>query len=144
MSKTPFRRPVFLRHPSEMLLRKHKRLKVVRPLYVMPESPMHWFKTFFHHHRNELGMKQSDIDLCLLFQMNNECLPGLTDSRVDDTISANTSSFLEEEEKASVEFLNKGKEEISGTPVRFNIADNYHKGNDTFIQQQSYITEIRK
>lgn len=52
MPKTPLRRPVYLRPPPEMGLPKGFVLKVVKPLYGMPESPIHWFKTytdFFTH-----------------------------------------------------------------------------------------------
>ena len=45
MSKTPLRRPVYLRAPKEMKLNKGNVLKLIKPLYGMPESPIPWFKT---------------------------------------------------------------------------------------------------
>ena len=42
-------------------------LKVVKPLYGIPEAGNHWFKTYHSHHLNELAMEQSTYDPCLLY-----------------------------------------------------------------------------
>ena len=42
-------------------------LKVVKPLYGVPEAGNHWFKTYHSHHLKELSMEQSTYDPCLLY-----------------------------------------------------------------------------
>jgi hypothetical protein len=37
-------------------------LKVVRPLYGIPEAGNHWFRTYHSHHIEHLGMNQSTYD----------------------------------------------------------------------------------
>jgi len=70
-SKTPLRRPVYLRPPADMKLEKGKVLKVVKPLYGMPEAPIHWFKTYLDYHRDGLEMVQVPTDPCLLYHRRN-------------------------------------------------------------------------
>lgn len=50
--------PVYMQPLKEMPVPAGKILKVVKPLYVMPESPMHWYKTYLAYHRIQLGMEQ--------------------------------------------------------------------------------------
>ena len=57
MTKTPLRRPMYMRAPSEFKLQKGKVLKVMRPLYSMPESLMHWYTTYKNYHREKLQME---------------------------------------------------------------------------------------
>jgi len=42
-------------------------LKVLRPLYNVPESGNHWFKTYYSHYVRELKIKQSTYDPYLLY-----------------------------------------------------------------------------
>lgn len=41
MSQTPLCRPVYMKPPKKMGLRKDKLLKVLKPAYKIPEPPMH-------------------------------------------------------------------------------------------------------
>uniref|UniRef100_A0A093UYI9 Transposon Ty1-NL2 Gag-Pol polyprotein n=1 Tax=Talaromyces marneffei PM1 TaxID=1077442 RepID=A0A093UYI9_TALMA len=41
-------------------------LKVVRPLYGIPEAGNHWFRTYHNHHTEKLNMETSTYDPCLL------------------------------------------------------------------------------
>lgn len=67
-SHTTLRRAAYMRPPKEMGLLPNKVLKVLKPLYGMPESPMHWYSTYVGHHRNHLHMKQVPPDPCLMFK----------------------------------------------------------------------------
>ena len=62
MSKTTLRRPFCLRGPSEMEVPKGMVLIVIQSLYGMPESPLHWFKTYSDYYRQKLGMKQFSMN----------------------------------------------------------------------------------
>lgn len=77
MSQTPLRRLVYLKAPSIMGLEKEKVLKVVRPLYGMPESPMHWFKTYLEYHKEKLGMGHSELDPCFLYKLKMNSFVGI-------------------------------------------------------------------
>ena len=52
-------------------------LKVVKPLYGVPEAGNHWFKTYHTHHVEQLGMTQSTYDLCLLYSRDPFGIVGL-------------------------------------------------------------------
>jgi hypothetical protein len=41
-------------------------MRVIRPLYGIAESGVHWWTTYQNHHRNLLGMMTSSFDPCLL------------------------------------------------------------------------------
>lgn len=144
MSKTTLRRPIYMKAPKEMKLEKGKIVKVVRPVYGMPESPMHWFKTYIDYHKNTLSMSQSKLDPCLLYRSNEEGVNGIIGIQVDDTICAGTSSFLDEEKLRSKEFPSKGKETISSTAVRFNGVELQLSKNGIVMKQENYINEIDK
>ena len=92
-STTTLRRPVYMRAPKEMGLPPGKVLQVLKPLYGMPESPMHWYTTYAGHHKEKMGMEQLPIDACLMYKRNNDTLEGLLGLQVDDTLYAGTLEF---------------------------------------------------
>lgn len=59
-------RDVFIKAPSELNLPIDTVLKVVRPLYGIPESELHWYLTYLDHHTVRLKMKRTTIDPCML------------------------------------------------------------------------------
>ncbi len=84
VSQTPLRRSVHLK-PSEMQFGKGKVLKVIRPLYGMPESLIHWFKAYSDYHRQKLGMTPSRVDRCLLYDVEGNSPTGIIGLQVGDT-----------------------------------------------------------
>lgn len=70
-----------------MGLKSDEVLIVVKPLYGVPESGLHWFLTYQDHHVNNLGMKSTIIDNCVLYKRNETHLEGMTALQVDDSIS---------------------------------------------------------
>lgn len=62
----------FIHPPIEMGLRVSKILKVVKPLYGIPESGVHWYLTCMEHHNSNLGMHWSWADPCLLHRQNGK------------------------------------------------------------------------
>lgn len=77
MSRTPFCRPVYTKPPTEMVPPKDKLLKIIRPVYEMPKSPMHWIKTFFDYGTEKLIMLQTSLDPCLMYASSKDRLDSI-------------------------------------------------------------------
>jgi hypothetical protein len=95
-------------------------LKVVKPLYGVPEAGNHWFKTYHSHHLKELNMDQSTFDPCLLY--SNEPF-GLVGLQTDDTLFLGDMEFAtaEQDNLEKAQFLAKEREHLSiDKPIKFN------------------------
>lgn len=73
-------------------------LKVVRPLYGIPESGMNWDLTYIDHHLGHLGMERPTVDSCLLYKRSDTRLQGLIILQVDDSLGIGSDKFLREQE----------------------------------------------
>jgi hypothetical protein len=71
-STTQLNRDFYIKPPYKLTdrigLPRDTILKVVKPLYGVPEAGNHWFKTYHTHHTVELGIEQSIYDPCLVYQ----------------------------------------------------------------------------
>jgi hypothetical protein len=77
-------------------------LKVLLPLYRVPEAGTHWFRTYHTHHTNKLKLQQSPYNSCLLFTTINGDVIHTKDTAVvglqtDDTLIACDISFKKQE-----------------------------------------------
>lgn len=112
----PLERPVYIKPPKEMGLSEDMVLLVVKPLYGIPESGLHWYMTYLEYHMDKLDMKRTTADPCVLVKRRNGKLSGLVALQVDDSLTLGDDAFLEEEEQSSGTF--KSKERIMlGTEV---------------------------
>jgi len=127
-----------------MKLEKGKVLKVLKPLYGMPESPMHWFKTYIDYHNSDMNMKPIELDPCLLYQKKSNKLCALLGLQVDDTLYAGTDEFMKEELKLSETFPSKGRTLIENRRVKFNGIDVRKTEYGFSIDQLNYISKIQK
>ncbi len=143
-SKSELRRPVYMRPPKEMQVPSGQVVKVVKPLYGVPESPMHWYTTYVEHNKTKLGMKQIPIDPCLMFSRTAGKLSGILALQVDDTLVAGNEEFREKEEEYSSEFPNKGATSVGKEPVRFNGIDITSDNGTISIAQKDYLESIPK
>lgn len=84
-------------------------LKVVKPLYWMPESPRYWWSTFLNHHVTVLSIKQSVLDPCLFFNVDDRNLSGVQGTLVDDTIATESELSVALEDDAAKRFEYKAK-----------------------------------
>ena len=123
-STTSLNRDFYIRPPSELLQRMGLEpdiiLRVVKPLYGVPEAGNHWFKTYHTHHTKELSMEQSTYDPCLLY--SNEPF-GVVGLQTDDTLFLADNEFAEQEQiqlqKAG--FLAKERERLTpNKDLKFN------------------------
>ena len=107
-STSTINREIFVKPPKELSLNNGELLKVVRPLYGLPEAGTHWYQTYSRHHVEKLRMQQSTFDPCLLMtagkqhshdiQGDKEKRIGIVGMQVDDSLIAGTTKFLKDEE----------------------------------------------
>ena len=123
-SNTQLNRDFFVRPPKELQqqlqLPMGSVLRVVKPLYGVPEAGNHWFNTYHNHHIQKLRMKQSTYDPCLLYTTEGFGLVGL---QTDDTIFLADEEFAtrEETELQKAKLLAKPREKLAqDCPIKFN------------------------
>jgi len=88
-STTPLARTIFAFPPRDLKgeLPPDTVLRIVKPLYGIPEAGTHWFNTYHRHHREKLHMQVSTFDPCLLYTDNPELgLFGVVGLQTDDTL----------------------------------------------------------
>lgn len=88
-------------------------LKVMEPLYGMPESGSHWSLTFFDHLINRLEMNRSTRDPCLLFKRGKRGLDWLITLQVDEPFGVGTPDFMASEEYALAPFKHHPRNALS-------------------------------
>lgn len=121
-SATNLNREFYVRPPRELSIEEDSILKVLKPLYGVPEAGNHWFKTYHSHHIDHLGMTQSTYDPCLLYNTQPFGIVGL---QTDDTLILADPKFADDEEKElhKAKFLSKEREKLTAdAPLKFNGA----------------------
>jgi hypothetical protein len=124
-STTLLNRDFYVRPPKEineiLQLGKNTILKVIKPLYGIPEAGNHWFNTYHRHHTEKLSMTESTFDPCLLYSHNIGF--GIVGLQTDDTLFLGDNAFATAEEVKLKEagFLAKEREKLTPTtPIKFN------------------------
>jgi hypothetical protein len=119
-------RDFYIKPPRELAtklnLEEGSVVKVLKPLYGVPESGNHWYKTYHSHHVKELSMEQSTYDPCLLYSNDPFGLVGL---QTDDTLFVGNDDFAEQEQVQLKKAKFKAKERERLTPdhdLKFNGA----------------------
>ena len=140
-STTNLNREFYVRPPLELSgqlgISINSVLKVVKPLYRVPEAGNHWFRTYHSHHIKNLGMDQSTYDPCLL-QCTADCF-GVVGLQTDDTLFLADDIFAtaEQIELQKAKFLAKDREQLTvNTPLKFNGSVIHLLPNDTITLTQ--------
>src|SRR6266568_8443983 len=110
-------------------------LKVVRPLYGIPEAGNHWFKTYYNHYIKELNMNQSTYDPCL-FHLNNPTNFKIIGLQMHNIfLLANLVFTVSEQKKIKkTKFLTKERKQLTlEHPIKF---------NKSIIQQQNHVITL--
>ena len=81
------------KYPADTIFR------VIKPLYGIAESGVHWFTTYQPHHIEKLDMSPSTYDPCLLITNGAKEEFGMVAMQTDDTLILGTRSFTAKEEK---------------------------------------------
>ncbi|CCE33822.1 uncharacterized protein CPUR_07750 [Claviceps purpurea 20.1] len=114
-------------------------MRVIRPLYGIPESGLHWFATYFRHHREKLRMTTSTYDPCLLLtEKGSDCF-GIIGMQTDDTLGLSDRAFSEREETElrNADFDAKPKQILSTeSPLIFNGCIIVKNDDDTITVKQ--------
>ncbi len=55
-SDTGLRRSIYMHPPKELNLKKDMVLTILKPLYGLPESSLHWFNCYSKHHKEKLNL----------------------------------------------------------------------------------------
>lgn len=95
-------------------------MKVVKPLYGVPEAGAHWFNTYHNHHTKKLFMKISTYDPCPLYT-NDEGF-GVVGLQTDDSLILTNEIFAAEEEKhlKKEKLMAKDRERLTiDQPIKF-------------------------
>jgi len=70
-SNTYLSRDIFIRLPLELNLQLGTILRVIKPLYRVPEAGNHWFKTYYQYHVSKLKIEQLTYNPYLLYSPSN-------------------------------------------------------------------------
>ncbi|POS88265.1 hypothetical protein EPUL_000613 [Erysiphe pulchra] len=99
-SRTQLIRDFYIKPSIELGLKKDTLLKVVKPLYGIPEAGNHWFNAYHKLHKEGLNMSPSTYDHCLLYKTNPiNILVGITGMQTNDTLTSATDKFAALEQK---------------------------------------------
>lgn len=98
-------------------------MKVIKPLYGVPEAGAHWFNIYHTYHINKLSMMESTYDSCLLYMVGSNKGFGVVGLQIDDTLILADDIFAaaEEKELKEAKLLAKDREKLThNTPIKFN------------------------
>ncbi|KAL3713544.1 hypothetical protein TMatcc_002247 [Talaromyces marneffei ATCC 18224] len=121
-------------------------LKVVRPLYGIPEAGNHWFRTYHNHHTENLNMDVSTYDPCLLHCSDSKQGFGIIGIQTDDTLIVANDTFAarEEEEIRRAKIRCKPREQLTtDNPLKFNGAVVTETAQGITLTQKRTCSHIR-
>jgi hypothetical protein len=144
-SKSQLARDFYVKPPQELNLPEGMLLKVLLPLYGVPEAGTHWFHTYHNHHIDNLKLQQSSYDACFLFTAINSNTSRMTDIaavglQTDDTLIACNASFKkrESDELKKAGFLAKPTQQLTtDNNLTFNGAQIEKLTNNTLTVSQN-------
>jgi hypothetical protein len=106
-------RDLYARPPKELDVPVGCIMKVLRPLYGVLESPMHWYKTYHVHHTKELCITPTATDPNFSCKTDDDRLSGVIIIQVDDSAVGGTRPFRDMEIEKSRVFPTKDPVMIS-------------------------------
>jgi hypothetical protein len=111
----------------------------------VPEAGNHWFRTYHHHHIQELKMTQSTYDPCLLHTSTNGF--GIVGLQTDDTLFLADPEFAQAEERKlqKANFMAKDREQLTiDHPIKFNGGQiTLQKDNSISFTQERQAQNLR-
>ena len=123
-SQSSLKRVIYSHLPTEMKQQYQEGtiIRLLKPLYGIAEAGLHWFSTYFRHHREKLCMSTSTYDPCLLITDSNDQF-AIVGIQTDDTLILADDQWLklEETELTKAGFKAKPKIKLSSkTKLIFN------------------------
>lgn len=93
-------RDIYIKAPAEMNLPDDILLKIIWPLYGIPEAGTHWMHTYLQFHIDQLRMFPSAFDPCFLATAEvDTSRVGFVGLQIDDSLMAANEHFLEDEKR---------------------------------------------
>lgn len=71
--ENPIIRLIFIEPPPSLNLGPDQIVRVIKPLYGLPESVLFWFETYRREHTNSMSMNSAVHDMCFLFRPQLLC-----------------------------------------------------------------------
>ena len=136
-STTSLARKFFIRSPVELGL-GDAILKIIKPLYGVSETGVHWFNIYHKHHIEKLAMQQSTYDSCLLY--TNKKGFGIVKLQIDDTLILKNETFANAENfhLHEIKFFAKDRDQfIFQHPIKFNDVHIKQEKSQFFFQENS-------
>lgn len=141
---TRLNRVFYIRPPPEIGFPPGTILRVIKPLYGIPESGNHWYGTYHKHHTEKLNMATSTFDPCLLHTTGDDF--GLVGLQTDDTLILADASFATAEETKLQEagFTSKDRERLTAShPLKFNGGNIRLEGETLVLSQERQCANIQ-
>jgi hypothetical protein len=124
-SETDLQRAIYARLPEslEQSYPEGTVMRIIKPLYGIAESGVHWYATYHKHFTTRMKMMTSSYDPCLLIAGSDALGFGLIGMQTDDTLGLFDEALAAEEEHQLAEAKFKAKARIQlaeGTDLEFN------------------------
>lgn len=131
---------VYITPFAELRLQQDMLLKIVRPLYGVPEIGLHWYLTYIEHLESTLGMGRTSADSCVLVRRTEEELEREREReiilQVDDILGIGTHKFLNDERSAANQFKCKPRTHLTHKTLLFNGSQLDHPDDRTIRMWQ--------
>lgn len=114
-------------------------LFVVKTLYSMPESGLHWYTTFLEYYIERLGMVRTTADPCVMVAGEGEYIFGPVALQVDDSLSEADEEFMRREEVADTTFRSELRTTFGDKAMAFIGVRICLDGNGGIMMQQQDI-----
>lgn len=95
-------------------------LRILKPLYGVPESGRHWYIILLEYHVEKLGMVRNTAHPFVLVAREGEHISVLVALQVDDALSVAYEEFLKREETAATTFRSKARTISDEKEMAFN------------------------
>ncbi len=117
-------------------------IKVMKPLYGVPEADNHWFATYHTHYKKKLGMEKSTYNPYFLYRSGPFGIVGI---QTDDTLILANNDFAskEEVEIKARKIMTKDREHFTFIqPLKFNGAQIKLNSEGIVLTKESHEGEI--
>ena len=104
-SKQPLQREIYARIPKEVshMYPPQTIMRIVKPLYGIPESGNYWWEDYSNHHTRALALCVSTYDPCLLYSGAGDSAKAIVAIQTDDTLAIGNAQYFEREAEKLVE-----------------------------------------
>lgn len=141
-SNQELQREVFLNAPPELHLNHDQLLKLLKPLYGLPDSGDYWARTMKHHLVQQMGMTPTLGDKSFFFKHIRDELHGLCATYVDDALQAGDPQYIQQSKTTEKVFECRKREykeiKFSGIQIESNANEGYS------MHQKEYLKKLQK